>query len=1023
MAARPQSSFRISLPIRVFIVGCVLSVLAAMGVWEWLEMQTVRRVLEQANNLEARVTARIAAYSALLRGTAGYLTEHTGIGRDEFRRYVRQLEVEKNYPGVQGVGVTLRVHPSEAPAVVARARREGWTEFRIWPGHERPEYHTILFLEPQDARNRAAIGYDMHTEPVRQAAMDRARDTGQPAITGKVTLVQEIDAAKQAGFLIYHAFYSGGDRPTSEPERRERLLGFAYAPFRAGDFLSAIVELAGFAEVNVALYDSTIPEESALILRTGEPDAENRSGVVRRVRSMMVLHRPWTFVYTSEMRGGGVSPILAFLLGMLVTTATSVLFMRIERTRRRAERSEAATRAREGELALLIDAVPALVAFIDKDRSYRLSNRRYDEWMARDGRPVTGRRVQEVVGTAVYAEISPHLRRALAGETSAFERWHNTPGAGARYLGTVYVPHRGEDGQVDGVFALSSDLTSHKRAEESATFIADSGKLLIASMDFESTVRGIVHLAVPRIADVAVLFRTEGGDLRPTSAALANADGEPEFQRLLGAVRLPISGTTRISQAARSGVVIVSSELNAPELAKFTRDENERRILQALNLRSSLHVPVVVRGKTWAVFSFGMSVESGRQFTDEHRQLAEDISTRVRLTVENALLYREAQQEVEVRRRAERVAREAEERFRLLVESVRDYAIMALDSEGRIESWNDGAQRILGYEEQEAIGMAGVRFYTVADREAGTAEEDLRQARDRGAASNERWYQRKDDTQFWASSHIVVLRDEETENIRGYAWIMRDLTDRKRMEDELELRVEERTAELNEAVHELEAFSYSVSHDLRAPLRTIRGFSELVMEEAGDRLTEEERGYLERVHRASSRLDRLISDLLAYTRVSKTKVELRPVDLNGLVTDIQREHPEFQPPRADVKIEAPLMKAIGNEAYLTQCVTNLVGNAVKFVKPGHQPVVRISTERHGTMVRLFVRDNGIGIPAERLSRAFEMFERLHTTGSYEGTGVGLAIVRRAVQRMKGHVGVTSHVGEGTTFWIELPAAD
>jgi PAS domain S-box-containing protein len=335
-------------------------------------------------------------------------------------------------------------------------------------------------------------------------------------------------------------------------------------------------------------------------------------------------------------------------------------------------------------------------------------------------------------------------------------------------------------------------------------------------------------------------------------------------------------------------------------------------------------------------------------------------------------------------------------------------------------SWNEGAERLLGYKEREAVGLPAARLYTTEDQTTSRPAQDLRQARDRGASSDERWFERKDKSRLWATSHIVVLRDEDAENVRGYAWIMRDLTDRKRMEEELERRVEARTAELNEAVQELEAFSYSVSHDLRAPLRTIRGFTELVLEEASDRLNEEERGYLDRVHRASTRLDRLIADLLAYTRVSKTKVELRPVNLHALVSDIQREHPEFQQPRADVEIEDSLLPVVGNEAYLTQCITNLVGNAVKFVREGQQPIVRISTERRGDMVRVFVKDNGIGIAAERLNRAFEMFERLHSAGSYEGTGVGLAIVRRAVQRMKGHVGVASEVGKGTTFWLELP---
>jgi PAS domain S-box-containing protein len=642
------------------------------------------------------------------------------------------------------------------------------------------------------------------------------------------------------------------------------------------------------------------------------------------------------------------------------------------------------------------------------------------EWFGVAAESIIGVHVSKVVGPKTYADIEPYLARALGGHGVTFERWFRLPTLGARYLHTVYVPHRAAAGEVSGLYAVTSDLTAHKRTEEAAQFMADCGQLLIASMDVESTSRGIVHLAVPRVADAAVLFRAEGDSLRADAVAHADGAVEAQLRQYLNQIRLPISAQNNIGVAARTGLPIAVAELAPDDLDRAAADESQRTMLRMLQLRSALHVPVVVRNKIWAVYSFGTSIVSGRQFTDEHRQLAEEIATRVRLAVENALLFREAQQEIEERRRAERIARQVEERFRLLVEGVRDYAITTLDASGQVESWNEGAQRMLGYSASEVLGQAIDVVYCPEDREAGLPARDLAVAGERGAASDERWFLCKDASRVWASSHVVALRDDGV--LRGYAVILRDLTDRKRMEEELERRVQLRTTELNEAVHELEAFSYSVSHDLRAPLRTIRGFTELTLEEADGRLNEQEQGYLDRVRRASVRLERLIADLLAYTRVSKTKVELRPVDLHSLVSDIQREHPEFQPPHAEIVIESTLLPAIGNEAYLTQCITNLLGNAVKFVPPGRHPRVHVWSERHGDRVLLFVRDNGIGIAPERLKKAFEMFERLHTTGSYEGTGVGLAIVRRAVQRMEGTVGVESKEGEGSTFWIDLRAA-
>jgi PAS domain S-box-containing protein len=604
----------------------------------------------------------------------------------------------------------------------------------------------------------------------------------------------------------------------------------------------------------------------------------------------------------------------------------------------------------------------------------------------------------------------------------AFERWHHFGRAGMRYLSTYFVPHRNRAGELNGFYSLISDLTSLKRAEESARFVADCGKLLVSSLDYEATARGIVHLAVPRVADLAILWRVKEGALVVAAATHAEDAIELRLATALRTVTVSLGGTHNLAGAARSGLVMVTQDVTASDLERLSDDVDHRDLVRELQIRSALHIPIVVRKKIWAVFTFGASTISGRHFTDQHRSLADEISTRMRLAVENALLHEEAQKEIEERRRVERIGQEAEERFRLLVAAARDYAIILLDPDEAVASWNEGAERILGYGEHEAVGMPISRLYTKEDQVRDAPLDELAKARETGSALEERWYVRKDGTRFWASGHTVVLRNAEG-LIRGYAKIMRDLTEWKLTEEDLESRVQQRTLELNEAVQELEAFSYSVSHDLRAPLRSIRGFTELALEEAADRLTEGEKDYLRRVQRAVSRLDQLISDLLAYTRVSKTRVEICPVNLQALVTDLRREHPDFQSPQAEITIEGTLAPVMGNVAYLTQCVTNLLGNAVKFVKPGEVPWVRIWTERRDGTVCLRVRDHGVGIPAEGLSRVFDMFERLHVGGGYEGTGVGLAIVRRAVQRMNGTIWVESNEGDGTTFSIELAAVD
>jgi signal transduction histidine kinase len=237
---------------------------------------------------------------------------------------------------------------------------------------------------------------------------------------------------------------------------------------------------------------------------------------------------------------------------------------------------------------------------------------------------------------------------------------------------------------------------------------------------------------------------------------------------------------------------------------------------------------------------------------------------------------------------------------------------------------------------------------------------------------------------------------------------------------ELEQLVAERTARLQDTITELESFSYSISHDLRAPLRAMQSFAELLSEECGTGIGAEGRDYLRRIITASGRMDRLIQDVLVYSRVSRTELTLVPVDLQTLVDGIVESYPQFQTDHADIVIHGRLPCVLGNEAALMQCVANLVGNAIKFVAPGVRPRVEIMAEIAGLRVRLCVQDNGIGIAAEARTKIFGIFQRFNT--AYEGTGIGLAVVRRAAERMGGEVSFTSEPGAGSRFCLDLALA-
>ncbi len=279
---------------------------------------------------------------------------------------------------------------------------------------------------------------------------------------------------------------------------------------------------------------------------------------------------------------------------------------------------------------------------------------------------------------------------------------------------------------------------------------------------------------------------------------------------------------------------------------------------------------------------------------------------------------------------------------------------------------------------------------------------------------------------LWFRDSITLFTYHGKRRLLGIAV---NITDRKELEerlqearDELEQRVEERTAELTATVADLEAFSYSISHDLRAPLRAMEGYAEILKQRLEKKLDSMEKNFLERISASAKRLDGLVQDVLKYSRVARAPLAIHPVNVERLVSGIIQDYPSFQAPQADIEIQKPLPQVKANEAFLTQCVSNLLSNAVKFVKPGDRAKVRVWSEELEERVRLWFEDNGIGIPPDAYRRIFGIFQRLHAQREYEGTGIGLAVVKKAAERMGGKVGLESVLGKGSKFWIELPRA-
>jgi len=365
--------------------------------------------------------------------------------------------------------------------------------------------------------------------------------------------------------------------------------------------------------------------------------------------------------------------------------------------------------------------------------------------------------------------------------------------------------------------------------------------------------------------------------------------------------------------------------------------------------------------------------------------------------------------------------KESEEKYRNLFQNSND-AIFIHDLSGQIVDVNQKLLDLFGYDRSE---FSSFRILELVDPdEQGKYHGVLEKLISEGSATFEVDFKKKNGESFPAEVSSSTFAMADAKFIQG---IVRNISERKQTEEEfkkyrkhLEDFVAQRTDQLEAVNKELESFAYSVSHDLRAPLRAMEGFANALLEDYHDRLDPIGQDYARRVVSAAQHMDTLIQDLLAYSRLSRSALKPSLVSLDSVLGEVMHQfNPEIQKTGAQIRVERPLPEVMGDHATLVQVLSNLISNAIKFVQPGVRPGVRIWAEEKNGRARLYVEDTGIGIAPEYHDRIFRIFERLQGVETYPGTGVGLAIVKKGLERMGGQAGVESIPGRGSKFWVEL----
>lgn len=345
--------------------------------------------------------------------------------------------------------------------------------------------------------------------------------------------------------------------------------------------------------------------------------------------------------------------------------------------------------------------------------------------------------------------------------------------------------------------------------------------------------------------------------------------------------------------------------------------------------------------------------------------------------------------------------------YRNLVKQLPHYAIFRISPEGLIETWNTGVEKLLGYTESEFLEQPFENLFTAEDREAGIPAQELAAAASTGRGLDERWHLRKDGSTFFAEGMITPIQNNGS--ILGFTKIMRDATEQKSVQGALE-----------RANAELSSFAYEVAHDIQSPLRRINNFAELLSNSLGTAPLEAQKNLLNAILDSAGTLNRLISSLLQYATVASVPEDLETVPLDGILKQVRRNlQPLIEETKAELNWD-PLPEVVGHSARLLRLLQNLVGNAVKYSRPGIPPNVHVSAECCPGEWVIHVKDNGIGIDPRFAGAVFTPLKRLHGP-EIKGTGLGLAICKRIVEGRGGRIWVDSTPGEGSTFHFTWPA--
>jgi PAS domain S-box-containing protein len=933
---------------------------------------------------EKALQNRIDSYGNALLGAAGFIQGSNAVSRAEWRTYVETVRVRENFPGINGLGWIQPVEPGELERFVADARADGAPDFTIHPAGGAGPNYIITYLEPSEG-NKGAVGLNIAFEVNRFAAAERARDSGAPAMTSRIILVQ--DELRSPGFLLLYPIYQHNMPVSTVEQRRASLRGWAYAPFIATHFLDGLTHSQS-SDFRLRIYDGSQEKPDALFYSGNTTIGHRPAFTVRS--TLNIMQRQWMLIWEStpafERAERSTNPLFILVGGLLFTALLSLLLVVL--TVRRVEHIEQMVGARRF-------ALPMLVFLVIGSGSFTL----YSKLRAKEAAFVHEQVQHEAAKIEGVLRSRVDERVASLGRMAA--RWDSANGTSFALWRADAANHVN---QLPGLRALEwIDADYRIRWVEPL-----AGNEQVVGMDVKFDARRTAALSGAAQRRAPTL--TPPLDLRQGYTAFI--------------IYMPLSRDGRFDGFI-AGVFAIEDFFTAAMRSEASRDFTTAVLHEGREYFSN--APPAAEGPAHGVIehalriadqSWTLRVAPTAEFEAAQQSSLPPLVLAAGLLVA-ALAALSVRYILISRLKSAHLAKSLALNAGIISSSA--HLVIAIDPQYRITLFNRAAENALGYSAKEMTGHRAIHIFldpgeleerarTLSAEVGGEVpvgpriftEIPLRQ----GYETREWTFVRKDGSRFPASVTITPLREDDG-TLTGFLGVIEDIRVRKEVE---RLKSE---------------FTAVVSHELRTPLTSIRGSLGLILGALSASLPQKVRDLLEIAQSNCERLVLLINDILDIEKFSAGQMRFDMHTLPLAAVALQAvEANEGYARKFNVRIE---LAAIDPDCQVTidpdrfvQVMSNLLSNAVKYSPQGG--LVRVWSERRGDCVRINVRDQGPGIPEDFRDRIFEKFSQADSSTTREkgGTGLGLHIARRFVEHMHGRVGYESETGRGSTFWIEFP---